>query len=85
MGNITTTGAVKAGTDINNGTSISMSETQVSYSNYFTERSVIVANNTNASRIAFESVSQRSADLLEFVKYYDHYIYIDNIRISIEK
>lgn len=85
VGNITTTGAVKAGTGINNGTSISMSETQVSYSNYFTERTVIVANNTNASRIAFESVSQRSADLLEFVKYYDHYIYIDNIRISIEK
>ena len=83
VGNITKSGAVDAGTAISNGTAISMSATSLSYSDYFTERTVTVANTTNASRIAFESVSQRSADMLEFVKYYDHYIYIDNVRISI--
>lgn len=82
VGNITNTGAVKAGTAISNGTSLSMSAAQVSYSDYFTERTVNVPNTTRASRIAFESVSQRSADLFQ-LSYYDHYIYIDNIRISI--
>lgn len=84
VGNITTSGAVKAGTAISNGTSLSMSALPVSYSDYFTERSVVVSNTTRSIRIAFESVSQRSADLFQ-LSYYDHYIYIDNIRISITK
>ncbi len=83
VGNITTSGAVGAGTSISNGTSISMTSLPVSYSDYFTERTVTVPNTTSSSRIAFESVSQRSADILEFVKYYDHYVYVDNIRVSI--
>jgi hypothetical protein len=56
----------------------------VSYSDFFTERSVTVPNTTRSSRIAFESISQRSADLF-LLEYYDHFIYIDNIKISISK
>ena len=85
VGNITTTGAVSGGTGISNGTSLTLTAKPISYSDYFTERTVNVPNTSRSSRIAFESVSQRSADMLEFVKYYDHYIYIDNIRISIAK
>lgn len=84
VGNITKTGTVSGGTDISNGTSITMISAPVSYSDYFTERTVNVPNTTNASRIAFESVSQRSADLFQ-LEYYDHFIYIDNIKISITK
>lgn len=84
VGNITKTGAISGGTSISNGTSITMISAPVSYSDYFTERTVNVPNTTSSSRIAFESVSQRSADLF-LLEYYDHYIYIDNIRISISK
>jgi hypothetical protein len=84
VGNLTNSGAISGGTAISNGTSITMISTPVSYSDYFTERSVNVPNTTRSSRIAFESVSQRSADLF-LLEYYDHYIYIDNIRISISK
>ncbi len=84
VGNITKTGAISGGTSISNGTSITMISTPVSYTDYFTERTVNVPNTTNASRIAFESVSQRSADLF-LLEYYDHFIYIDNIKISITK
>ena len=82
VGNITKTGAISGGTAISNGTTITMIATPVSYSNYFTERTVNVPNTTRSSRIAFESISQRSADLF-LLEYYDHYIYIDNVRISI--
>lgn len=84
VGNLTNSGAIGGGTAISNGTSITMISAPVSYSDYFTERSVNVPNTTRSSRIAFESVSQRSADLF-LLEYYDHYIYIDNIRISISK
>ena len=84
VGNLTTTGAIKAESSISNGTSISLTaQSGISYSSLFTERSVTIGNNTSSSRIAFESNSQRSGELS--VKYYDHYIYIDNIRISIAK
>ena len=83
VGNITSTGAIKAETSINNGTSLTlMSKSGIGYSDYFTERSVNVPNTTSSSRIAFEALSQRSGELT-FVAYYDHFIYIDNIRISI--
>ena len=84
VGNLTTTGAINAESSISNGTSISLTtKSGISYSSIFTERSVTINNNTSASRIAFESNSQRSGELS--IKYYDHYIYIDNIRISIAK
>ena len=86
VGNLTTTGAIKAETSISNGTSISLTtQSGISYSSLFTERSVTIGNNTSASRIAFESNSQRSGEFVIGAKYYDHYIYIDNIRISISK
>ncbi len=82
VGNITATGAIKAETTINNGTSISLSKKSgISYSSLFTERTVTIPNTTSASRVAFESNTQRSGELS--IKFYDHYIYIDNIRISI--
>ena len=84
VGNLTTTGAINAESSISNGTSISLTtKSGISYSSIFTERSVTISNNTSASRIAFESNSQRSGELS--IKYYDHYIYIDNIKISISK
>lgn len=84
VGNLTTTGAIKAESSISNGTSISLTtKSGISYSSIFTERSVNVPNCSSASRIAFESNSQRSGELS--IKYYDHYIYIDNIKISISK
>lgn len=84
VGNITNTGAVKAETGISNGTSLTLSKkSNISYSSIFTERTVTVPNTTNACRIAFESNSQRSGELS--IKFYTHYVYVDNIRISITK
>lgn len=83
VGNISTSGAVNAETGISNGTSLTlMAKSGISYSDYFTERVVNVPNTSRSSRIAFESNSQRSGELT-LVEYYDHFVYIDNIRISI--
>lgn len=82
VGNLTNTGAINSGTSISNGTALNlMAIAGIGYSNYFTERTVVVPNTTSASRIAFEANSQRSGEFT--LKYYDHFTYIDNIKISI--
>ena len=82
VGNITAAGAVNGETAILNGSTITMSATGgISFSSQFTPREATVPDCNRTSRIAFQPNNTRSGELS--VKYYDHFIYIDNIRISI--
>ncbi len=83
VGNITATGAVNGETAISNGTTINMTAVSgVTFSSVFTQRSATIPNCTNAHRIALQPNNTRSGELT--LKYYDHFIYFDNIKISIQ-
>lgn len=83
VGNITATGAVNGETAISNGTTINMTAMSgIAFSSVFTSRTASVPNCTSAHRIALQPNTTRSGELS--VKFYDHFIYFDNIRISIQ-
>ena len=83
VGNITATGAVNGETAISNGTTINMTAVSgIAFSSVFTSRTASVPNCTSAHRIALQPNTTRSGELS--VKFYDHFIYFDNIRISIQ-
>ncbi|MBP3482965.1 MAG: fimbrillin family protein [Alistipes sp.] len=82
IGNITESGAVNGETAIQNGSTISMSAVSgLTFSSQFARREAVVANCGPTSRIAFQPNTTRSGEFS--VKFYDHFIYVDNIRISI--